>query len=98
MLHHRHARLQWCDQGRTWAQEWRDVIFSNESRFCLQYQGGHIRVWRHRGECTLPLCIRHYHIVPSPGMMAWGAIGYTSRSLLVRIEDTLNSACFISGV
>ncbi|GFW93502.1 hypothetical protein TNCV_47051 [Trichonephila clavipes] len=30
--------------------------------------------------------------------MVWGAIGYTSRSPLVRIDDTLNSARYISGV
>ncbi|GFW91962.1 transposable element Tcb1 transposase [Trichonephila clavipes] len=30
--------------------------------------------------------------------MVWGAIGYTSLSPLVRIDDTLNSARYISGV
>ncbi|UYV71903.1 hypothetical protein LAZ67_9001009 [Cordylochernes scorpioides] len=31
-LHHRQELLQWCDQRRTWMQEWRDVVFSDESR------------------------------------------------------------------
>ncbi|GFV52972.1 netrin receptor UNC5C [Trichonephila clavipes] len=31
-------------------------------------------------------------------MMVWSAIGYTSRSPLVRIDGTLNSARYISGV
>lgn len=97
-LHHRQERLQWCEQRRTWRQEWRDVIFSDESRFCLQHHDGRIRVWRHRGERTLPACIRHRHTGPSPGVMVWGAIGYTSRSPLVRIEGTLNSGRYISGV
>ncbi|GFY01218.1 transposable element Tcb1 transposase [Trichonephila clavipes] len=30
--------------------------------------------------------------------MVWGAIGYTSRSPLVRIEDTLNITRYVSGV
>ncbi|GFY06030.1 transposable element Tcb1 transposase [Trichonephila clavipes] len=31
-------------------------------------------------------------------MMVWGAIGFTSRSPLVRVDGTLNSARYISGV
>ncbi|MBJ4999813.1 IS630 family transposase [Salmonella enterica subsp. enterica serovar Hadar] len=97
-LQHRQERLQWCDQRRTWTQEWRHVVFSDESRFCIQHHDGRIRVWRHRGERTLPTCIRHRHTGPSPGVMVWGAIGYTSRSPLVRIAGTLNSSRYISDV
>ncbi|GFT75086.1 odorant receptor [Trichonephila clavipes] len=78
--------------------EWRGVIFSNQSRFCLQQQDGRIRVWWHRGELTLAACIRHHHTGPSPGMMTWGVIRYTSRSLPVRIDGTLSSARYLSGV
>ncbi|GFV93899.1 uncharacterized protein TNCV_1811541 [Trichonephila clavipes] len=38
------------------------------------------------------------HTDPSPGVMVSGAIGYTSRSPLVRIQSTLNSARYIPGV
>ncbi|GFW78030.1 uncharacterized protein TNCV_135001 [Trichonephila clavipes] len=57
----------------------------------------HIRVGRHRCEFTLAACIHHRHIGPSPGVMVWGVIGYTSRSLLVHSNGTLNSARYISG-
>ncbi|GFX68371.1 uncharacterized protein TNCV_2817451 [Trichonephila clavipes] len=43
-------------------------------------------------------CIRYRHTGPSPGMMVWDAIGYASRSPLVSIGGTLNSARYISGV
>ncbi|GFV19695.1 transposable element Tcb1 transposase [Trichonephila clavipes] len=56
------------------------------------------RVRWHRGECTLAACICHRHTDTSPDMMVWGAIGYTFRSPLVRIDGTLNSALYISGV
>ncbi|GFX44058.1 odorant receptor [Trichonephila clavipes] len=55
-------------------------------------------VWRHRRECTLAESIRHRHTGQSTGVMVWGAIGYTSRSPLVRIEGTLKSAHSISGM
>jgi len=54
-----------CDQRRTWEHEWRDVIFSNESSFCLQHHDGRIRVMCLRGERTLAACIRHCHTGPS---------------------------------
>ncbi|GFT50418.1 uncharacterized protein TNCV_1004201 [Trichonephila clavipes] len=78
--------------------ECRDFIFSYESMFCLQHQDGHIRLWWYRGERTLAAGIRHRHIGPSPGVVVWGAIRYTSRSSLVRIDGTLNSARYISSV
>ncbi|GFX08881.1 uncharacterized protein TNCV_2965921 [Trichonephila clavipes] len=63
-----------------------------------QHQDGRIRVWWNRGELTLAAYILYRHTGPSPGVMTWEAIGYTSRSLLVRIKDTLNSVLKISGV
>ncbi|GFY32964.1 uncharacterized protein TNCV_2877131 [Trichonephila clavipes] len=76
---------------------WRDVIFSDELSFGFQHQDGCIRVWRYHGDCTLAGCIHHRHTYRSPSEMVWGAIGYTSRSPLVRINGTLNSAHYISG-
>ncbi|GFX45804.1 transposable element Tcb1 transposase [Trichonephila clavipes] len=73
-------------------------FFSDESRFCLQHQDGSIRVWRHLGEHTLTACICLRDIGPSPAVTVWGAIGYTSRSPLVSIDRTLNSARYIFGV
>lgn len=50
----------------------------------------------HRGECVLQACIRLRHT--GPGVMVWGAIGYTSPSPLVRITDNLNNNRYISEV
>ncbi|GFV24496.1 transposable element Tcb1 transposase [Trichonephila clavipes] len=73
-LHHRQERLQWRDQRRTWTNEWRDVIFSDEPRFYLQHQDGHIHVWRHHGDRILAECIRHRHSGPSSSEMVLGAV------------------------
>ncbi|GFW54874.1 transposable element Tcb1 transposase [Trichonephila clavipes] len=40
----------------------------------------------------------HHHTGPAPGIMAWGGIGYHSRTPLVRIAGTLNSQRYISEV
>ncbi|GFU11725.1 transposable element Tcb1 transposase [Trichonephila clavipes] len=45
---HRRLHRQWCDERRMWAAEWNEVIFTDESRICLQHHDGRIRVWRYR--------------------------------------------------
>ncbi|GFW64109.1 transposable element Tcb1 transposase [Trichonephila clavipes] len=53
---HRRLRRKWCDKRRMWAAEWNEVVFTDESRICLQHHDGRIRVWRHRGERMLNSC------------------------------------------
>ncbi|GFX86184.1 transposable element Tcb1 transposase [Trichonephila clavipes] len=81
-----------------WAAEWNEVVFTDESRICLQHHDGRIRVWRHRGERMLNSCVMHRHTGPAPGIMVWGGIGYHSRNHLIRIAGTLNSQRPISEV
>ncbi|GFY34214.1 transposable element Tcb1 transposase [Trichonephila clavipes] len=95
---HRRLRHQWCDERRMCAVEWNEVVFTDESRICLQHHDGWIRVWRHRGERMLNNCIMHRHTGPAPGIMVWGGIGFPSRTPLVRIAGTLNSQRYISEV
>ncbi|GFV09739.1 transposable element Tcb1 transposase [Trichonephila clavipes] len=95
---HRRLHRQWCDERRMWVAEWKEVVFTDESRICLQHHDGRIRVWRHRGQRTLNSCVIHLHTGPVPGIMVWGCIGYHSRTPLVRIAGTLNSQRYISEV
>ncbi|GFU35405.1 transposable element Tcb1 transposase [Trichonephila clavipes] len=88
---HRRLRREWCDERRMWAAEWNKVVFTDESRICLQHHDGRIRVWRHRRKRMLNSCVMHRHTGPVPSIMVWGGIGYPSRTPLVRIAGTLNS-------
>ncbi|GFX04193.1 transposable element Tcb1 transposase [Trichonephila clavipes] len=47
---HRRLRRQSGDERRMCVEEWNEVVFTDESRICLQHHDGRIRVWRHRGE------------------------------------------------
>ncbi|GFY15230.1 transposable element Tcb1 transposase [Trichonephila clavipes] len=93
---HRRLRRQWCDKRRMWVAEWNEVVFTDESRICLQHHDGLIRVCRHRGERMLNSCFMHRHTGPAPGVMVWSSIGYHSRTPLVRIAGTLNCLRYIS--
>ncbi|GFW61451.1 transposable element Tcb1 transposase [Trichonephila clavipes] len=81
-----------------WEADWNEVVFTDESRICLQHHDGRIRVWRHREERMLNSCVIHRHTGPAPGIMEWSGIGYHSRTPLVRIAGTLNSQRYISEV
>ncbi|GFW51579.1 transposable element Tcb1 transposase [Trichonephila clavipes] len=81
-----------------WVAEWNEVVFTDESRICLQHHYGWIRVWRHSGERTLNSCVMHHHTGSAPGIMVWGCIGYHFHTPLVRIVGTLNSQRYISEV
>ncbi|GFV24169.1 transposable element Tcb1 transposase [Trichonephila clavipes] len=37
---HRRLRRQWCDERRMWVAEWNEVVFTKESRICLQPHDG----------------------------------------------------------
>ncbi|GFW62276.1 transposable element Tcb1 transposase [Trichonephila clavipes] len=95
---HRRLRRQWCDERRMWVAEWNEVVFTDESRICLQHHDGQIRVWRHRRERMLNSCVMHRHTDSVSGIMVWSGIGYHSRTPLVRIAGTLNSQRYISEI
>ncbi|GFX51621.1 transposable element Tcb1 transposase [Trichonephila clavipes] len=93
---HRRLRRQWCDERRMWVAEGNEVVFTDESRICLQHHDDRIRVWRHLGERMLNSCVMQRHTGPAPGFIVWGGIGYHSCTPPVRIADTLNSQRYIS--
>ncbi|GFU13945.1 transposable element Tcb1 transposase [Trichonephila clavipes] len=95
---HRRLRRQWCNERRMWVVEWNEVVFTDESRICLQHHDGRIRVWSPRRVRMLNSCVMHRNTGPAPGIMVWGGIGYHSRTPLVRIAGTLNSQPYISEV
>ncbi|GFW56714.1 transposable element Tcb1 transposase [Trichonephila clavipes] len=39
---HRRLHHQWCDERRMWVAEWNGVVFTDESRICLQHHNGRI--------------------------------------------------------
>ncbi|GFV99909.1 transposable element Tcb1 transposase [Trichonephila clavipes] len=69
---HRRLHRQWCDAKSTWAAEWKEVVFTDESRICLQHRDGPIRVWRHRGERMLNNCVMAHQTGPTLGIMVLG--------------------------
>ena len=89
---HRQARLRWCRQHRQWnLRMWGNVMFSDESWFCLRKLDGRIKVWRRCGERYADCCIDRVTPLNGGSVMVWGAISVTGKTELVIIEGNLNA-------
>ncbi|GBN76927.1 hypothetical protein AVEN_200071-1 [Araneus ventricosus] len=64
LLTSNHCRLrrEWCQASAHWRTEWRSVVFSDESRFCLGASDGRVLVRRRPGERLQPTCLRPRHV------------------------------------
>ena len=63
---HRAERLRWCRNnvnGRL--RDWYDMLFSDESRFCVDHADGRFRVYRRTGERYADACVMEQ------GQMGW---------------------------
>ncbi|GFW45605.1 transposable element Tcb1 transposase [Trichonephila clavipes] len=83
---HRWLRLQWAYEHRAWQADWRQVVFSDESRFRLRDHDGRIRVRRFAGKRCLPECVIELHSGLTTKVMVWVAISHHRQSNLLRIE------------
>ncbi|GBN34178.1 hypothetical protein AVEN_265569-1 [Araneus ventricosus] len=81
-----------------WRTKWRYVVFSDESRFCLDASDGRVLVRRRPGERLQPTCLRPRYTGPTSGGMVWGAISYDSRSTLMVIPRTLTGNLYVTLV
>ena len=66
----------WCPKRVDWRLEWRSVIFTDESRFCLYASDGRTRVRRRPSDRHLPESIRTRHKGPTSGFMVPRAVSY----------------------
>ena len=72
---HRRERLQWTQQRENWHhQQWRTVVYSDESRYCLSVADGRVRVWRKRDERYRDDCIVERDAWGGQSIIVWGGI------------------------
>ncbi|GFX99878.1 transposable element Tcb2 transposase [Trichonephila clavipes] len=99
MHSHRQIRLEWCRSRGYWiAAEWKQVVFSDESRFNFISDDNRVRVRRPRGECLNPAFAVQRHTDPTSGLMVWGSITYHTRSTLVLVLGTMRAQCYVHDI
>ncbi len=97
---HRNARLQWAQRYRHWThQQWRNVMFSDESRFCLDVNDGRQRVWRRRGERYADCTVSQHDRYGGGSVMVWAGIWVGGRTdLVVFRQGTLTGVRYVNEV
>ena len=86
----RQRRVQWAYQHRGWTQRmWNQVLFSDESRFCLSNSDGRVRVYRRNGERFTDAAVVQHDRWGGPSVMVWAGITSHYRTELFRIQGNL---------
>ncbi|GBC22304.1 IS630 family transposase [Rhizophagus irregularis DAOM 181602=DAOM 197198] len=95
----RKIRLNWARERRLWTiNDWKKIVWSDESRFTMFQNDGKIRVWRLQKE--------KYdinYLVPTMkhgggGVMMWGCFTWFGLGPLVRIDGRVNSQRYIEEI
>ena len=88
-------RLNWAKRHEKWNEEdWRKVIFSDESKFNLHGPDGRDYVRRRSGEAFHPDCLRSTVKYPA-GQMVWGCFSYFGIGHLYFIDSTVKAKNYI---
>ncbi len=94
----RKQRLQFTQAHQNWTiEDWKNVAWSDESRFLLRHSDGRVRMRRKEHESMDPSC--HVSTVQAGGgVMVWGILSWHTLGPLVPIEHCLNATAYLSIV
>lgn len=97
---HRTARLDFAREYAHWTvEEWKNVLFSDESRIALKGPDGRQRVYRRRNERFAPCTITQTVGYQGGSIMVWGAISYEGRTdLVVFNRGSVNAQRYVEEV
>lgn len=88
---HRKMRLEWCRARRNWTvEQWREVVFVDESAFSLFPNTMRVHVRRRKHESYSSACISPSLKWRSPKVMVWGAISGAGVGPLHRAIGNIN--------
>lgn len=98
---HRAARRNFVQNYGQWnIQEWSDVLFTDESRFCLNMVDGRKRVWRRTGEKFNQDLIMECENFNGGSVMVWGGISLNRRTPLhiFPIRQSMTARIYIDDI
>lgn len=99
-LLHRQRRLEFARVHEHWDDgDWRRVLFTDESRFCLRSPDGRHRVWRRQGERYGPATVTEQRNFWGGSIMVWAGISYDGKTELhILVERSLNANSYITDI
>lgn len=91
----RKKRFSWAKERKDWGEEWKNIIWSDESKFELFKGSGRRWVWRRPHEKYDVECLIPTFKSGQDGIMVWGCFTYNGLGPLVRLEGRINAAAYI---
>ena len=80
-IQHRHRRKEWAALHRQWLPGmWNQVLWTDESRFTLDFADGRVKVRRMQNERYADACIMERDRFGGGSIMVWGGIWYGGRT------------------
>lgn len=96
---HKRLRLQWARLRQRWRIcDWRRVLYTDESRFCISRADGRLRVYRRRRERYAQNCLLPVQPFGLGSVMVWGGICGNRKTNLVIVEGNLTAQRYINQV
>jgi len=94
---HRVARFDWARWHSSWiTQRWNRVVFTDESKFNLNWADVKVRVWLLRGERLDPAKV--VECDGYGGVMLWGGISYEGKTEMKIVRGRRNSARYCAAI
>ncbi|CAJ0937271.1 unnamed protein product [Ranitomeya imitator] len=96
LLNHKQLQrcLTWATEKQHWTvAKWSQVLFSDESKFCMSFGNQGARVWRKTGEKEMPKCLKSSVKYPQ-SVMVWGAMSAAGVGPLCFIKGRVNAASY----
>ena len=88
-------RLEFAKQYQNWTvEDWKKVLWSDETKICLHGSDGKRWTWRKAGERLQPKHVKQT-IKHDKYVMAWGCFGWNGVGAIHIINDTLTSAKYV---
>ena len=93
-------RLAWARDHVTWTQnDWVPVLFTDESRFCVDFTDRRARVWRMPNERFAPVCVAGHDRFGVGSVMVWAGISAQGKTDLHVIDNgTLTALRYVNEI
>ena len=98
--YHVQMRLAWARDHVTWTQnDWAPDLFTDESRFSVDFTNRRARVWRMPNERFAPVCVAEHDRFGGGSVMVWAGISAQGKTDLHVIDNgTLTALRYINEI
>ena len=92
--------LAWARDHVTWTQyDWAPVLFTDESRFCVDFTNRRASVWRMPNEHFAPVCVAEQNRFGGDSVMVWAGISAQGKTDLHVIDNgTLTALRYVNEI